>query len=76
MNGSVSRSAKMEACAVRRCVVHYSPLRRTREVADPRRNETTGQLKKSPSPMYGLLRPAVSAIRMWGAVFANGNCRP
>lgn len=26
MNGSVSRSAKMEACAVRRCVVHYPPF--------------------------------------------------
>ncbi len=47
------------------------------EIEDPRRNETNGTRKQnSPFPVSGLLRPAVSSIRLRGAVFASGDRRP
>ncbi len=41
------------------------------EIRDPRRNETKRDTKHFPHPVNGLLRPAVSLIRLRGAVFCK-----
>jgi hypothetical protein len=46
------------------------------EIAGPRWNDSTGQFNLFPRLASGLLRPAVSAIRLQGAVFASGDSRP
>ena len=46
------------------------------EIRDPRRNDPTGQFNLFPRLASGLLRPAVSLIRLQGAVFASGDKRP
>ena len=47
------------------------------EIEDPRRNEKTGhETKNFPLPVNGLLRPAVSSIRLREVVFASGDRRP
>ena len=46
------------------------------EIAGPRRNDYNGTIQHFPRLASGLLRPAVSAIRLQGVVFASGDRRP
>ncbi len=46
------------------------------EIEDPRGMTTTGQFNLFPRLASGLLRPAVSSIRLQGVVFASGDRRP